>query len=100
MIDVKTAQSLIADGDPVILDVREKNEFNLGHIEHAINLPRGEIRSDIESILATRHKDAPILIYCASGHRSVLAALVMAEIGYTNVISLTGGYVKWKREMS
>jgi glyoxylase-like metal-dependent hydrolase (beta-lactamase superfamily II)/rhodanese-related sulfurtransferase len=100
VIDVKTAQSLIADGDPVILDVREKNEFNLGHIEHAINLPRGEIRSDIESILATRHKDAPILIYCASGHRSVLAALVMAEIGYTNVISLTGGYVKWKRETS
>ncbi len=97
-IDIKTAQSLIAQSNPIILDVREVNEFNLGHIENAVNIPRGDIRSKVETALASKGKSAPVILYCASGNRSALAALMMKDLGYSNVVSLTGGYIKWKRE--
>ena len=97
-VDIKTAQSIIAERDPIILDVREKNEYNLGHIENAINLPHGDILSKVEIVLASRDKSEQVIIYCASGSRSALAALMMKELGYSNIVSLTGGYVKWKRD--
>lgn len=97
-VDVKTVQRLIAENNPVLLDVREINEFKLGHIENAIHIPRGDIRSKVEKVLASTDKTAEIIIYCASGNRSALATLAMEELGYSNVVSLTGGYIKWKRE--
>jgi rhodanese-related sulfurtransferase len=99
-IDVASAQRLITEDEAIILDVREKNEFSLGHLNNAINIPRGDILYRVELVLAARDKSAKILIYCASGNRSELAALIMEELGYTNIVSLTGGYIKWKRDAS
>ncbi len=97
-IDVKSAKNLLTDNPPIILDVRENNEFNLGHIENAINIPRGELLTNVESILTDKNKDTQVLLYCASGNRSALAAVIMEDLGYSNVISLSGGYVKWMRD--
>jgi len=96
-VDLETAKQMIQSGDVILLDVREKHEFELGFIENAILIPRGEVRSSVEKKLATSNKDASILIYCASGNRSALAGSIMQELGFSNVSSLIGGYIGWKR---
>jgi glyoxylase-like metal-dependent hydrolase (beta-lactamase superfamily II)/rhodanese-related sulfurtransferase len=97
-IDLTAAKAMIQSKDVVILDVREQNEYDLGHIKNSIFLPRGKVKSEVESVLSTTDKDTQILIYCASGNRSALAGLIMQELGYTNVVSLSGGYIAWKRQ--
>lgn len=97
-VDLITAKQMIAAGDLIILDVREKSEFDLGFIENAIHIPRGEVKASVESLLSVKSKDSKILIYCASGNRSALAGQVMHELGFSNVVSLIGGYIGWKRE--
>ncbi len=98
-IDVQTAKAMIDSEDPILLDVREPNEYALGHIENSIHIPRGDILSKVEVTLATRDKSAQVIIYCASGNRSALAGLMMEELGYTNIVSLKGGYIGWMRAL-
>lgn len=73
----------------LFLDVREPEEFRSGHLEGAINLPRGDIEAQI-SLLAP-DKDSLIVAYCAVGHRSAIAADLLQDLGYRNVVSLKGG---------
>jgi sulfur-carrier protein adenylyltransferase/sulfurtransferase len=88
-------QSLLErDGKHVILDVREREEYREGHLDGALSLPRGFLEIKVESTLPD--KNAPIIAYCAGGVRSLLAAKVMKEMGYQNVISMSGGYSAWK----
>ena len=79
---------------PVILDVRESDEWRQGHLEGALPLPRGFLEIKVES--AVPNKEAPIIAYCAGGVRSLLAAKAMKEMGYQNVSSMAGGYAAWK----
>ena len=79
---------------PVLLDVRESDEWRQGHLEGALSLPRGFLEIKIETALP--NKDAPVIAYCAGGVRSLLAAKVMKEMGYQNVSSMAGGYAAWK----
>jgi sulfur-carrier protein adenylyltransferase/sulfurtransferase len=79
---------------PILLDVRESDEWRQGHLEGALPLPRGFLEIKVES--AVPNKDAPIIAYCAGGVRSLLAAKVMKEMGYQNVSSMAGGYAAWK----
>ncbi len=79
---------------PVMLDVRESDEWRQGHLEGAIALPRGFLEIKVES--AVPDKNSPIIAYCAGGVRSLLAAKVMKEMGYQNVSSMAGGYAAWK----
>ncbi|HTF92696.1 MAG TPA: molybdopterin-synthase adenylyltransferase MoeB [Verrucomicrobiae bacterium] len=79
---------------PVVLDVRESDEWRQGHLEGAVPLPRGFLEIKIES--AIPDKNSPIIAYCAGGVRSLLAAKVMKEMGYQNVSSMSGGYAAWK----
>ena len=79
---------------PVLLDVRESDEWRQGHLEGAIPLPRGFLEIKVES--AIPDKNTPIVAYCAGGVRSLLAAKVMKEMGYQNVTSMSGGYAAWK----
>ena len=78
----------------VLLDVREKDEFREGHLAEAISLPRGFLEIRAEQTLADKSK--PIIAYCAGGTRSLLAAKQLKEMGYTNVVSMSGGYGAWK----
>ena len=79
---------------PIVLDVRESDEWRQGHLEGAIPLPRGFLEIKVES--AVPDKSAPIIAYCAGGVRSLLAAKAMKEMGYQNVSSMAGGYAAWK----
>lgn len=77
---------------PVVLDVREPNETNLGRIPGAIVLPRGTMETKIEALVP---RDANIVIYCASGNRSALAADTLHQMGYEHVSSMAGGWNAW-----
>jgi molybdopterin/thiamine biosynthesis adenylyltransferase/rhodanese-related sulfurtransferase len=95
-VDVVQARALLDGGDPPLLvDVRELDEWTEGRIPRAIHIPRGFLESRIEQ--AAPDKAQPIVIYCAGGHRSAFAAKSLNELGYENVSSLAGGYTDWKR---
>lgn len=76
----------------VLLDVREPNEWNLGHVPGATHIPRGMLESKVEQQVP---RDAEVVIYCASGNRSALAADTLQQMGYSNVSSLAGGWRDW-----
>ncbi len=80
---------------PLFVDVREHDEWNEGHIPGAVHVPRGFLESRIEGV-APDH-DRPIVVYCAGGARSAFAAKALDELGYSQVVSLAGGYTDWKR---
>jgi len=79
---------------PILLDVRESDEWRQGHLEGALPLPRGFLEIKVESLIPD--KNSPIVAYCAGGVRSLLAAKIMKEMGYLNVSSMAGGYGAWK----
>ena len=77
----------------VLVDVREDHEWAKGHLPGAMHLGRGIVERDIESYFADR--STPIVCYCGGGYRSVLVADSLQKMGYTNVVSLAGGYRGW-----
>jgi molybdopterin/thiamine biosynthesis adenylyltransferase/rhodanese-related sulfurtransferase len=78
-----------------LIDVRESEEWDRGHIPSAKHVPRGYLESRVEG--AQPNRDARIVLYCASGQRSALAAHTLKDLlGYTNVASMTGGITLWK----
>ena len=77
---------------PVVLDVREPAETNLGRIPGAMVIPRGTMETKIEAVVP---RDAVLVVYCASGNRSALAADTLRQMGYSNVSSLAGGWNAW-----
>jgi molybdopterin/thiamine biosynthesis adenylyltransferase/rhodanese-related sulfurtransferase len=80
---------------PVIVDVREQHEFEEAHLPGAVHVPRGHLESRIEGKVGD--KSAPVVLYCASGQRSALAANTLKEmLGYEDVASMTGGITLWK----
>jgi molybdopterin/thiamine biosynthesis adenylyltransferase/rhodanese-related sulfurtransferase len=79
-----------------LLDVREKDEVAQGYIENAVTIPRGFLEQKIENAIPER--DTPLVVYCAGGTRSAMAAKTLKEMGYNNVISMTGGFSKWKND--
>ncbi|MER3412388.1 MAG: molybdopterin biosynthesis protein MoeB, partial [Thermoleophilia bacterium] len=95
-IGVQTAAKLLDNGQtPVFLDVREREEWDEGHLPGAIHIPRGSLESRVESAVPDR--STPIVVYCASGARSAFATKTLEELGYTSVVNLAGGFVEWKR---
>ncbi len=91
-IEAANAIEKKAKGDTVFLDVREPNEWNLGHVPGAVHIPRGQLENKVESLLE-RGRD--VVVYCAGGSRSALAADTLAQMGYDNVSSLRGGFRAW-----
>jgi molybdopterin/thiamine biosynthesis adenylyltransferase/rhodanese-related sulfurtransferase len=94
-VDAGTARDLIDERDPVVVDVREQDEWDEGHIPGAIHVPRGFLESRIER--AAPEASRPVLLYCSAGNRSAFAAKTLAELGYDDVVSLAGGFTDWKR---
>ena len=81
-------------GDVQLGDVREKNEWDEGHLPGAAFVPKSYLEQWAEDRLPS--KDKPTILYCAGGVRSVMAADALRTLGYTNVISMTGGFNRWK----
>jgi rhodanese-related sulfurtransferase len=89
-----TPKEVMADTNPdlVLLDVRERNEWNLGHLENAMHLARGSMETKIEALIP---RDKHIVIYCQSGNRSAFAADTLQQMGYEDVASMRGGIIQW-----
>jgi len=94
-LDATEARELIDSGDPLVLDVREQNEWDEGHIPGAVHVPRGNLESRVERAAPDRSR--AVLVYCSVGNRSAFAAKTLAELGYEDVVSLSGGFTDWKR---
>lgn len=77
-----------------LVDVREESEYANGHLPGAIHLGKGVIERDIEKRIPDLN--APIVLYCGGGFRSALAADNLQKMGYTNVLSMDGGWTGWK----
>jgi len=77
-----------------LLDVRENDEYEQGTIPGAVHVPRGNLEFSIEGRLPDKH--APIAVYCAGGVRSAFATKTLQDLGYSDVVSITGGFNKWK----
>jgi sulfur-carrier protein adenylyltransferase/sulfurtransferase len=80
----------------VVLDVREPDEYEQGALPGAVHIPRGHLESQVEGRLLD--KDAPVVVYCAGGTRSAFAAETLGQLGYSDVVSVAGGFNKWKDE--
>jgi rhodanese-related sulfurtransferase len=88
------ASDAVNNPEPGVIyyDCREPSEYALGHIPGAVFLPRGNLETKVEAVLPRNKK---ILIYCASGNRSALAADTMQQMGYTDVASMADGFRGW-----
>jgi sulfur-carrier protein adenylyltransferase/sulfurtransferase len=93
-IDIDEARRLLEKPGTVLLDVREGDEWRQGHIPQAIGIPRGFLELRVEEKVPD-HK-TPVILQCASGTRSLLAARSLREMGYENIYNLTGGFNAWK----
>lgn len=88
-----TKKKLDAGEEMILVDVREESEWARGHIPNAVHLGKGIIERDIEK--AIPEKSATLVLYCGGGFRSALAADNLQKMGYTNVISMDGGWREW-----
>lgn len=96
-ITPEEAKKIMDSGEEhIILDTREQDEFDEGHIPGAILIPYTEIENKAEEMLPD--KDAQILVYCRSGRRSKIASESLAKLGYTNVKEF-GGIIDWSYEV-
>jgi muramoyltetrapeptide carboxypeptidase len=86
------ARTMAERGDVVYLDVREPNEWNLGRVPGAVHIPRGTMETKVEQAIP---RDREVVIYCATGNRSALAADTLRQMGYDRVSSMAGGWRDW-----
>ncbi len=90
-IDISQYQAMVAAGQPhALVDVREDHEYAAGHVAGAVHLSKGIIERDVEAKFPD--KDATLVLYCGGGFRSALSADNLRIMGYTDAISLDGGW--------
>jgi rhodanese-related sulfurtransferase len=80
-----------------IVDVREQHEHDAGNIDNSIHVPRGLIEFEIMKHCKNLGTDEKLVLYCKTGGRSALATESLQELGYSNVVSLAGGYEAWHK---
>ncbi len=95
-VSAAQAQKLIAEVSPLVLDVRTPSEYYGGHLEGAVLIPLQQLEGRISEI--EKYKDQPILVYCRSGNRSVVASEILTRHGFTKLYNLTRGIIEWRQE--
>ena len=94
--EINTADAEKRLDEALFLDIREPDEYEQGTIPGSLHIPRGNLEVQVEGRVTDRQK--PIVVYCAGGVRSAFAAKTLAELGYTDVVSMAGGFNRWKDE--
>jgi len=87
---------LINRQNAVVVDVREKKEFETGHIVDSINIPLAKLQKRLNEL--KKHKDKPVVVVCKLGQHSGQAAKTLQEAGYSDVFRLSGGLTEWKAQ--
>lgn len=90
------AVMMINRKDAVVVDVRDKKEFDKGHIVDAINIPLAKLKQRTAEL--KKHRDKPVLVVCKMGQQSGEAAKVLMEAGHNEVYKLAGGVTEWKAQ--
>ena len=94
--DIEGFKGMLANGEkPLLVDTREESEWAAGHAAGAVHISKGVIERDIEAKVPD--KKTPMVLYCGGGFRSALAAEALQKMGYSNVISLDGGWRAWQQ---
>jgi rhodanese-related sulfurtransferase len=96
--EVPTAEAQALLGKRVVIDVREYDEYAAGHLPGAINIPRGVLEFKIGMVPECARKDGAFLIYCRTSGRAALSAVQLHRIGYSDIVSMAGGYEAWNKE--
>jgi molybdopterin/thiamine biosynthesis adenylyltransferase/rhodanese-related sulfurtransferase len=96
IVEVDPEEAQRRQGGATFLDVREPDEYEQGSIPGAVHLPRGNLEFGVEGRIPD--KERPLVVYCAGGTRSAFAAKTLADLGYKDVVSMTGGFNRWKDE--
>ena len=96
--EIGTAEAHAQLNNRIVIDVREYEEYAAGHLPGALNIPRGVLEFKIGTVPQCADKDAAYLLYCRTSGRAALSAVQLQRIGYTNVISMAGGYEVWNNE--
>jgi len=94
-INMTEAHSLLENRQVTLLDVREKVEFDAGHIEGAEHISRGLLEFMVEAHPKFSDRSLPVLVYCKSGGRSALAGATLKRMGFQRVLNLEGGFDAW-----
>jgi rhodanese-related sulfurtransferase len=94
-VSVSEAKAMLDKGDHVFLDCREPNEFKMGHVPGAVNIPRGLMEFKVDKQIPD--KNAKIVVYCKVGGRGCLSACTLCRMGYKNVRNLAGGWDAWEK---
>ena len=94
--EVDTAAAETRSASATYLDVREPDEYSQGTIPGSVHIPRGQLETNVEGRIPDRATE--LVVYCAGGTRSAFAAETLGELGYTNVVSMAGGFNRWKDE--
>lgn len=93
-VTIQDVKDMLDGGQkPVLLDVRAREEYEPGHLQDAVHVPRGVLELEVETHIPD--KSRPVVVYCAGGVRSALAAQTLIEMGYRDVASMLGGYDEW-----
>jgi molybdopterin/thiamine biosynthesis adenylyltransferase/rhodanese-related sulfurtransferase len=95
-VDTAGAEAALDRPGTVVLDVREPDEYDQGALPGALHIPRGHLESQVEGRIPDH--GAPVVVYCAGGVRSAFAAKTLQDLGYTDVVSMAGGFGRWKDE--
>lgn len=94
-VDLQQAEAAIRDAD-LLIDVREADEYSAAHIPGAINIPRGLLEFKLSNDPQLSDRQLKLVLYCKNSGRSALAADALREMGYRNVLSLSGGIEAWQ----
>lgn len=90
------AVMMINRNDAVVLDIRDKKEFDAGHIVDAINIPVGKLGQRVTEL--DRHKQKPVVVVCKMGQHSGDACKTLQEAGFEQVVRLGGGIAEWRAQ--
>src|SRR5438067_190800 len=95
IIEIQPDEAEARLGQATFVDVREQDEHDQGTIPGSVFIPRGHLESQAETKL---NRDQPVVLYCAGGNRSAFAAETLQELGFNDVVSMAGGFGRWKNE--
>jgi rhodanese-related sulfurtransferase len=93
-ITIDQAEEAIRDAD-VLVDVREADEYAVGHLPGAVHVSRGMLEFKFSANPALQSRDLNVVLYCKTGGRAALAAVALHDMGYLNVKSIVGGFDAW-----
>ncbi len=94
-VGIAEALQLINHKNALVLDVREENEFNAGHILNSRLVPLGKIKENIGDL--ERYRERPIVVVCRSGQRTTAACVLLGKHGFSQVYNLAGGIMAWQK---